>query len=62
MLERDMRLVALTGGRYHAGLAELHRLARILQRARDAGLAGLPSVSINHVTLTRTTSAPTAPF
>src|SRR5580704_8832798 len=36
MLERDMRLVALTGGRYHAASLTCIESLEILQRARDA--------------------------
>ena len=39
MLERDMRLVALTGGRYHAASLTCIESLEILKRARDAGLA-----------------------
>jgi len=38
MLERDMRLVALTGGRYHAASLSSIESLEILKRARDAGL------------------------
>src|SRR6478736_4179142 len=51
MLERDMRLAALTGGRYHAASLSCTDSLEILKRARDAGLAVSASVSINHVTL-----------
>ncbi|MDP2409832.1 MAG: dihydroorotase [Pseudolabrys sp.] len=51
MLERDMRLVALTGGRYHAASLTCIESLEILQRARDAGLSVSASVSINHLTL-----------
>src|SRR2546422_6691534 len=51
MLERDMRLVALTGGRYHAASLSSLESLEILKRARDAGLDVSASVSINHVTL-----------
>src|SRR3984893_14673278 len=47
MLERDMRLVALTGGRYHAGSLSCIESLEILKRARDAGLKVSASVSIN---------------
>ena len=39
MLERDMRLVALTGGRYHAASLTCRDALAILRRARDAGHA-----------------------
>src|SRR5271167_4122849 len=51
MFERDMRLVALTGGRYHAASLSCIASLEILKRARDAGLSVSASVSINHVTL-----------
>src|ERR671931_2453412 len=38
MLERDMRLVALTGGRYHAASLSCIESLDIKKRARDAGL------------------------
>ena len=40
MLERDMRLVALTGGRYHAASLTCIESLEILKRARDDGLTG----------------------
>src|SRR6202012_5706310 len=39
VLERDMRLVALTGGRYHAASITCPESLEILKRARDAGHA-----------------------
>ncbi|ETR75451.1 dihydroorotase [Afipia sp. P52-10] len=51
MLERDMRLVALTGGRYHASSLTCIESLDILKRAKDAGLNVSASASINHVTL-----------
>src|SRR4051812_44855091 len=51
VLERDMRLVALTGGRYHAASITCAESIAILQRARDAGLRVSASASINHLTL-----------
>src|ERR1700746_1537526 len=38
MLERDIRLVALTGGRYHAASLTCIESLDILRRAREAGL------------------------
>jgi dihydroorotase len=60
MLERDMRLVALTGGRYHA--ASSIESLEILKRARDAGLDVSASVSINHVTLNENDIGPYRTF
>jgi dihydroorotase len=51
VLERDMRLVALTGGRYHAASITCAESIEILKRARDAGLRVSASASINHLTL-----------
>jgi dihydroorotase len=51
MLERDMRLVALTGGRYHAASLTCPDSLEVLRRAKDAGLAVTASASINHLTL-----------
>jgi dihydroorotase len=62
MLERDMRLVALTGGRYHAGSLSCKDSLEILKRARDAGLDVSASVSINHVTLNENDIGPYRTF
>jgi dihydroorotase len=62
MLERDMRLVALTGGRYHAGSLSCAESLEILKRARDAGLDVSASVSINHVTLNENDIGPYRTF
>src|SRR4029450_1622070 len=60
-LERDMRLVALTGGRYHAASLSSLESLEILKRAREAGLDVSASVSINHVTLNENDIAPPPP-
>ena len=62
MLERDMRLVALTGGRYHAGSLTCQESLDILKRAKDAGLDVSASVSINHVTLNENDIGPYRTF
>jgi dihydroorotase len=62
MLERDMRLVALSGGRYHAASLSSIASLEILKRARDAGLAVSASVSINHVTLNENDIGPYRTF
>src|SRR5258707_178799 len=62
MLERDMRLAALTGGRYHAASLSCIDSLEILKRARDAGLAVSASVSINHVTLNENDIGPYRTF
>src|SRR6185369_17536158 len=45
MLERDMRLVALTGGRYHAASLSCVDSLDVLKRARGDRLAVSASVS-----------------
>src|SRR5476651_1633658 len=62
ILERDIRLVALTGGRYHAASLSCIESLDILKRARDAGLAVSASVSINHVTLNENDIGPYRTF
>src|ERR1700741_3628282 len=62
MLERDVRLVALTGGRYHAGSLSCIESLEILKRAREAGLDVSASVSINHVTLNENDIGPYRTF
>jgi dihydroorotase len=51
MLERDLRLVALTGGRYHAASITCPESLEVLRRAKEAGLAVTASASINHLAL-----------
>jgi dihydroorotase len=51
VLERDLRLVALTGARYHAALISNRLSLEAVARARPAGLPATCGVSINHLTL-----------
>src|SRR6201987_12100 len=51
MLERDVRLVALTESRYHAASLTCGESLEILRRARDQGLNVTASAPINHLTL-----------
>jgi dihydroorotase len=51
MLERDVRLVRLTGGRYHAAMISCADSVDIVRRAKDAGLAVTCGASINNLTL-----------
>jgi dihydroorotase len=51
MLERDLRLVALSGGRYHAASVTCPESLEVLARAKAQGLAVTASASINHLTL-----------
>src|SRR5207237_3313139 len=62
MLERDMRLVALSGGRYHAASLSCIESLEILKRARSAGLQVSASVSIHHVTLNENDIGPYRTF
>jgi dihydroorotase len=51
VLERDLRLVALTGARYHAVFVSNRLSLEALARARRAGLPVTSGVSINNLTL-----------
>lgn len=51
MLDRDLRLVALTGARYHAALVTTTLSLDALRKAKDEGLAVTCGTSINHLTL-----------
>ena len=51
VLERDLRLVALTGARYHAALVSNRLSLEAMARERHAGLPATCGVSINHLTL-----------
>jgi len=51
MLERDIRLVILTEGRYHAASVTCAESLDVLKRAKDGGLAVTASASINHLAL-----------
>ncbi|MGP8123941.1 MAG: dihydroorotase [Xanthobacteraceae bacterium] len=62
VLERDMRLVALTGGRYHAASLSCTESLEVLRRACDAGLNVSASVSINHLTLNENDIGPYRTF
>jgi len=62
MLERDMRLVALTDGRYHAASVTCGESLDVLKRAKEAGLNVTASVSINHTTLNENDIGPYRTF
>lgn len=51
ILERDIRLVELTGGRYHAGQISARASLDIIRTAKLMGLPVTCGVSINHLTL-----------
>jgi dihydroorotase len=50
-LERDLRLVALTGARYHALIVTCRASVDVLRAARAQGLPVTAGTSINHLTL-----------
>jgi dihydroorotase len=62
VLERDMRLVALTGGRYHAASLTCIESLDVLKRAKEAGLQVTASASINHLTLNENDIGPYRTF
>jgi dihydroorotase len=62
MLERDLRLVALTGGRYHAASITCVESLEVLRRAKDAGLNVTASASINHIALNENDVGPYRTF
>jgi dihydroorotase len=51
MLERDIRLVRLTGGSYHAAMISCADSAEIVRGAKEKGLPVTCGVSINHLAL-----------
>jgi dihydroorotase len=62
MLERDIRLVGLTRGRYHAASVTCPESLEVLRRAKDAGLSVTASASINHITLNENDIGPYRTF
>lgn len=51
VLERDMRLVKLSGGRYHASAVTCPDSIAVIRAAKAAGLAVTAGTTINHLTL-----------
>jgi len=51
VLERDLRLVALSQARYHAASITCAESLAVLRRAKDAGLSVTAAASVNHLTL-----------
>ncbi|HEY9212178.1 MAG TPA: dihydroorotase [Ancylobacter sp.] len=51
VFERDVRLAAITGGRYHAASLTCPESLDVLRRAKENGLFVTASASINHLTL-----------
>jgi dihydroorotase len=62
VLERDIRLAALTRGRYHAAQISCAESVEVIRRAKDAGLAVTAGVSINHLTLNENDIGPYRTF
>ncbi len=62
MLERDIRMVALTGGRYHAASVTCAESLEVLRRAKEAGLNVTASASINHLSLNENDIGPYRTF
>jgi dihydroorotase len=62
VLERDLRLVALTGGRYHAASITCAESLEVLRRAKNAGLNVTASASINHIALNENDVGPYRTF
>ena len=62
MLERDLCLVALTRGRYHAASVTCGDSLEVLKRAKEAGLGLTASASINHITLNENDIGPYRTF
>ncbi len=62
MLERDLRLVELTGSRYHAASITCRESLDVLKRAKDRGLPVTASASINHLTLNENDIGPYRTF
>ncbi|MEP7030405.1 MAG: dihydroorotase [Pseudolabrys sp.] len=62
MLARDTRLVALTGGRYHAASITCAESLKVLRRAKEEGLQVTASASINHIALNENDIGPYRTF
>ncbi len=62
ILERDLRLVALTGGRYHAAVISCAESLAVLRAARRRGIALTCGITINHLTLNETDIGPYRTF
>jgi dihydroorotase len=62
VLERDIRLVGLTRGRYHAAQISCAESLEIIRRAKASGLAVTCGVSINHLALNENDIGPYRTF
>ena len=61
-LERDLRLVALTNGNYHAATISTAESAELIKTAKARGLKVTASVSINHLSLNENDIGPYRTF
>ncbi|AXS40865.1 dihydroorotase [Breoghania sp. L-A4] len=61
-LERDLRLAAMTGGRYHAAQISCSTSAEVLRAAKAQGLDVTAGISINHLTLNENDIGPYRTF
>ena len=62
MLDRDIRLVELTGGRYHAAQISCRASLDVIRAAKERGLPVTCGVSINHLTLNENDIGPYRTF
>ncbi|MDX2257600.1 MAG: dihydroorotase [Hyphomicrobiaceae bacterium] len=62
VVERDVRLVGLTGGRYHAATISCADSLEVVRGAKAAGLPVTCGVSINHLTLNENDIGPYRTF
>jgi dihydroorotase len=62
MVERDIRLAALTGGRYHAAQVSCAESLDVIRRAKQGGLAVTCAASVNHLTLNENDIGPYRTF
>ncbi|MBM3544954.1 MAG: dihydroorotase [Alphaproteobacteria bacterium] len=62
VLERDIRLVELTGGRYHASQISCRESLDVIREAKVQGLPVTCGVSINHLTLNENDIGPYRTF
>jgi len=62
ILERDVRLAALTGGRYHAASVTCAQSLDIIRRAKNEGLDVTCGASINHLSLNENDIGPYRTF
>lgn len=62
MVERDIRLVELTGGRYHAAQVSCAAALDVIRDAKGRGLPVTCGVSINHLTLNENDIGPYRTF